>query len=142
MLTQHARIRGLVMELGDEVNGGHVRPETLWNIGERLEEREAFTITEIASRLATEEAGPHAEPWVLTEGLSYDPWPRAGDSEGGVLRRVGASSGSGAGDEKPKRLEGTTRRAQGVPEKEFVGREVDGDRLGLRAFPRWYRRTL
>ena len=35
-----------------------------------------------------------------------------------------------------KRLEGTTQRAQGVPEKEFVGREVDGDRLGLRAFPR------
>ena len=40
-------------------------------------------LTEIASRLATEEAGPHAEPWVLTEGLSYDPWPRPGDSEGG-----------------------------------------------------------
>ena len=29
MLAQHARIRGLVMRLSDEVVGGEVRPETL-----------------------------------------------------------------------------------------------------------------
>lgn len=26
---------------------------------------------------------PRVEPWVPTEGLSYDPWPGPGDSEGG-----------------------------------------------------------
>ncbi len=67
MLVQHARIRGLVMELGDQVVDGEVCPETLQSIGEllethiRLEERQVFplieeTLTgealkEIASRL-------------------------------------------------------------------------------------------
>ncbi len=36
-----------------------------------------------ASRLAVKDTGPRAEPWVPTEGLSYDPWPGPGDSEGG-----------------------------------------------------------
>src|ERR671933_727555 len=46
MLAQHAQIRGLVMELSDEVKNGLVRPETPGDIGElleihiRLEERE------------------------------------------------------------------------------------------------------
>ena len=50
MLAQHARIRGLVMELSDEATSGNVRPETLRNIGEeleqhiRLEEREVFLL--------------------------------------------------------------------------------------------------
>ena len=37
MLLQHARIRGLVMQLSDELREGEVRPETLRNIGELLE---------------------------------------------------------------------------------------------------------
>jgi hemerythrin-like domain-containing protein len=99
MLLQHARIRGLVMGLSDEVKVGGVRPETLGRIGEllethiRLEEREVFPmiekvlpeegLKEVASRLKVKEAGPRTEPWVPKEGLSYEPWPGPGDSEGG-----------------------------------------------------------
>src|SRR5215210_2860984 len=100
MLAQHARVRGLVMQLSDEYADGSLRSETLGEIGElleahiRLEEREVFplieevlpeaALKEVASRLAVKEAGPRAEPWVPTEGgLSYDPWPGPGDSEGG-----------------------------------------------------------
>jgi hemerythrin-like domain-containing protein len=52
MLGQHARIRGLVMQLSDELREGEGRPETLRNIGEllethiRLEEREVFPMIE------------------------------------------------------------------------------------------------
>jgi hemerythrin-like domain-containing protein len=99
MLGQHARIRGLVMGLSDEVRSGVVRPETLRDIGEllethiRLEERQVFplieetlseeALQEVASRLKVKEAGPSTEPWVPSEGLSYDPLPGPGDSEGG-----------------------------------------------------------
>jgi hypothetical protein len=37
MIEDHARIRGLVMQLSDEAIGGNVRLETLHEIGERLE---------------------------------------------------------------------------------------------------------
>lgn len=40
-------------------------------------------LKEVAARLVVKEAGPQAEPWVSLEGLSYDPWPGLGDSEGG-----------------------------------------------------------
>jgi hemerythrin-like domain-containing protein len=100
MLTQHARVRGLAMQLSDEYADGNLRTETLGEIGElleahiRLEEREVFplieevlpeiALEEVASRLAAKAAGPRVEPWVPTEGgLSYDPWPGPGDSEGG-----------------------------------------------------------
>jgi iron-sulfur cluster repair protein YtfE (RIC family) len=99
MHLQHARIRGLVMRLSDEVTSGGIPPETLREIGDRLEEhirleeRELFpmieeslseeALGELGSRLAVREAGPRAEPWVPSEGLSYDPWPGPGDSEGG-----------------------------------------------------------
>jgi hemerythrin-like domain-containing protein len=99
MLAQHAQIRGLVMELSDEVRNGLVNPETLEGIGEllethiRLEEREVFPLIEevlpeeglkeVASRLKVKEAGPRSEPWVPKEGLFYEPWPGPGDSEGG-----------------------------------------------------------
>jgi iron-sulfur cluster repair protein YtfE (RIC family) len=99
MLAQHARIRGLIMDLSDEVIGKGVRPETLQSIGEaleehiRLEERAVFPLVEevlpqeglkeLAARLEVQEAGPRAEPWVPTEGLTYESWPGPGDSEGG-----------------------------------------------------------
>lgn len=99
MLEDHALIRGLVMRLSDEVVGGDVRPETLREIGDRLEahirleERAVFplieeslsqrALTELAARLEVKEAGPMAEPWVPAEALSYAPWPGPGDSEGG-----------------------------------------------------------
>jgi hemerythrin-like domain-containing protein len=99
MLEGHARIRGLVMRLSDEVVGGNVRPQTLHEIGEqleahiRLEERAVFplveeslseaALTELAARLEVKEAGPRVEPWVPAEELSYAPWPGPGDSEGG-----------------------------------------------------------
>lgn len=52
MLLQHARIRGLVMRLGDEVANGDPSPETLREIGSlleehiRLEERVVFPLVE------------------------------------------------------------------------------------------------
>src|SRR5215210_4377232 len=54
MLGQHARIRGLVMQLSDEVTDGGVQPATLRSIGElleahiRLEERQVFPVIEEA----------------------------------------------------------------------------------------------
>jgi hemerythrin-like domain-containing protein len=99
MLLQHARIRGLVIGLSDEVKGGSVRPETLGSIGEllethiRLEEREVFptieealpeeALREVADRLEAKKTQSHAEAWVPAQGLSYDPLPGPGDSEGG-----------------------------------------------------------
>ncbi len=78
MLAQHAQIRGLVMELSDEVRNGVVKSETLEGLGEllethiRLEEREVFPLiekvlpeeglAEVASRLKVKEAEPRAEP--------------------------------------------------------------------------------
>jgi iron-sulfur cluster repair protein YtfE (RIC family) len=99
MLEDHARIRGLVMQLRDEVVGGNVLLQTLHELGERLEahirleERVVFplieesiseaALTELAARLEVKEAGPRVEPWVPAEELSYAPWPGPGDSEGG-----------------------------------------------------------
>jgi hypothetical protein len=99
MLAQHARIRGLAMQLGDEIEGERVREDTLRELGEqleahiRLEEREVFpfieealpedALHEVTSRLAAFEPGPPHEPWVPAEGLSFAPWPGPGDSEGG-----------------------------------------------------------
>jgi hemerythrin-like domain-containing protein len=99
MIEDHARIRGLVMQLSDEVIGGNVRLETLHEIAERLEahirleERVVFplieeslseaALTELAARLEVKEAGPRVEPWVPEEEPSYAPWPGPGDSEGG-----------------------------------------------------------
>jgi hemerythrin-like domain-containing protein len=99
MIEDHARIRGLVMQLSDEAIGENVRLETLHEIGERLEahirleERVVFplieeslseaALTELATRLEVRDAGPRTEPWVPAEELSYAPWPGPGDSEGG-----------------------------------------------------------
>jgi len=99
MIEDHARIRGLVMQLSDEAIGGNVRLEALHEIGERLEahirleERVVFLLieeslseaamTELAARLEVKEAGPRVEPWVPAQELSYAPWPGPGDSEGG-----------------------------------------------------------
>jgi hemerythrin-like domain-containing protein len=99
MLPQHARIRGLAMQLSDELKQNKVREETLRNLGEqleahiRLEEREVFplieetlpehALQEVASRMEVFEPGPPHEPWVPAGGLFFDPWPGPGDSEGG-----------------------------------------------------------
>ena len=99
MLTQHALIRGLAMQLSDELEQGKIREDTLRNLGEqlethvRLEEREVFplieetlpehALQEVASRLDVFEPGPPHERWVSAEGFSFDPWPGPGDSEGG-----------------------------------------------------------
>jgi hemerythrin-like domain-containing protein len=99
MLTQHALIRGLAMQLSDEFGQDKIREDTLRNLGEyleahiRLEEREVFplieqtlpehALQEVTSRLEVIEPGPPHEPWVPEEGLSFDPWPGPGDSEGG-----------------------------------------------------------
>jgi iron-sulfur cluster repair protein YtfE (RIC family) len=99
MLSQHARIRGLAMQLSDELEQDEIREDTLRNLGEqleahiRLEEREAFplieetlpeeALQEVASRLEVLEPGPPHERWVPVEGITFDPWPGPGDSEGG-----------------------------------------------------------
>ena len=73
MLAQHARIRGLAMELGDELGQQGVQGETLRALGEqldahiRLEERRVFpfieetlserALTEVTSRLEASEPG-------------------------------------------------------------------------------------
>jgi hemerythrin-like domain-containing protein len=99
MLTQHARIRGFAMQLSDELEQDKIRGDTLRYLGEqleahiRLEEREVFplieqtlpehALREVASRLEVFEPGPPHEPWVPAKGISFDPWPGPGDSEGG-----------------------------------------------------------
>jgi hemerythrin-like domain-containing protein len=99
MIEDHARSRGLVMQLSDEAIGGNVRLETLHEIGERLEahirleERVVFplieeslseaALRELAARLEVKEAGPRVEPWVPAQELFYAPWPGPGDSDGG-----------------------------------------------------------
>jgi hemerythrin-like domain-containing protein len=99
MLVQHARIRGLVMQLSDDLEQNKFREDTLRNLGEqleahiRLEERHVFplieqtlpehALQEVAYRLDVFEPGPPHEPWVPAEGFSFDPWPGPGDSEGG-----------------------------------------------------------
>ena len=59
----------------------------------RLKERRAFpliegtlpkhALQEVSSRLEVFEPGPPHEPWVPAAGLSFDPSPGPGDSEGG-----------------------------------------------------------
>ena len=99
MLVQHARIRGLAMQLSDEFKQDNIREDTLRNLGElleahiRLEERLVFplieqtlpkhALQEVSYRLDVFEPGPPHEPWVPAEGFSFDPWPGPGDSEGG-----------------------------------------------------------
>jgi hemerythrin-like domain-containing protein len=99
MLAQHTRIRGLAMQLSDELEQDRVREDTLRNLGEhleahiRLEERRVFpfveetlpehALQEVASRLEVFEPGSPHERWVPAEGFSFDPWPGPGDSEGG-----------------------------------------------------------
>lgn len=81
MLAQHARIRGLAMELSDGVARNDVRSETLRELGERLEEhirleeRVVFpwveqvlaeeALREVSARLAVLETGS-PEPWALS----------------------------------------------------------------------------
>ena len=95
MLAQHARIRGLAMELSDGVARDDVRAETLRRLGEvleehiRLEERVVFpwieqvlpedALREVASRLAVLNTG-RPEPWATTgaEAPGPRPRPRAG----------------------------------------------------------------
>ena len=99
MLTQHALIRSLAMHLSDELKQDEVREDTLRNLGRqleahiRLEEREVFplieetlpehALQEVSSRLDVFEPGPPHERWVPVDGLSFNPWPGPGDSEGG-----------------------------------------------------------
>ena len=121
MHSQHAGIRGLVMRLSDEVRGGDVRPETLREIGERLEahirleERELFpmieesfsevALGELGSRLTVKEAGPHAEPWVPSEGLS---------------------SLAGTGRQRGRRL-GLTARSRAAPPHQLRACHIEQD---------------
>ncbi len=99
MLAQHARIRGLAMQLGDEVERDDVRRETLQTLGDeleahiRLEERGLFpaleeslseqALGEVSSRLLAYKPQGTTERWTPAEGLSYAAWPGPGDSEGG-----------------------------------------------------------
>lgn len=82
MLAQHAWIRGLVMELSDQVSRDGARAETLRELSEqleehiRLEERVVFpwaeqalpedALHEVSARLAVLKTG-RPEPWATTE---------------------------------------------------------------------------
>ncbi len=99
MLLQHARIRGLVMQISEELDLGDIQRETLQALGEqlethiRLEERILFpaieeslseeALDEVSSRLEFLHAEKPAEPWAPAEGLSSESRPGPGDSEGG-----------------------------------------------------------
>jgi hypothetical protein len=100
MLAQHAQIRGLVLELSDETVRGEVQRGTLESLGAQLEDHVRLegrvvlplieeslpehALEEAASRLKTfETSGVPAEPWVPAGGLSFEPYPGPGDSEGG-----------------------------------------------------------
>ena len=68
MLVQHARIRGLAMQLDEEVARDEVRAETLRGLGDqlethiRLEEREVFPlIEEVLSEAALHEVAARLE---------------------------------------------------------------------------------
>jgi len=83
MLTQHARIRGLAMQLGDEVKREGVQRKTLQTLGEqleahiRLEERVLFpaleeslpekALGEVSSRLMAYKSQGPTEPWTPVE---------------------------------------------------------------------------
>lgn len=98
MLVQHARIRGLVLQLGDEVEQEEVLEETLGALGEsleahiRLEEREVFPLVEqtlpedalgeISALLNAFDAGTLHEQQASVQSLSFGPWPGPGNSEG------------------------------------------------------------
>ena len=89
MVSDHARIRGLVLGLGEEAESGKVDRETLREIGEhldahiRLEEREVFpliegllpeqALREVASRLEGVKSGPRSGAWVPTDRASDEP---------------------------------------------------------------------
>ena len=99
MLIQHARIRGLAMQLGDEVEREEVQRKTLQTLGEtlethiRLEERALFpaledslpeeALAEVSSRLLAYKPQGPTERWTPAEGLTFSSWPGPGDSEGG-----------------------------------------------------------
>ena len=55
------------------------------DFGERpiLQMLTQHALQEVTSRLEAFEPGPHHESWVAAKGLSFDPWPGPGDSEGG-----------------------------------------------------------
>ncbi len=83
MLTQHVRIRSLVMQLGDEVERKEVQRDTLQTLGEqlethiRLEERVLFPafeenlpeegLNEVSSRLRAYKPQGPIEPWTPLE---------------------------------------------------------------------------
>jgi hemerythrin-like domain-containing protein len=78
MLVQHARIRGLAMQLSDQIKQDDIREDTMRNLGElleahiRLEERLVFplieltlpehALQEVSYRLDVFEPGPPHEP--------------------------------------------------------------------------------
>lgn len=96
MLLQHARIRGLVISLEEEIQRRRVRCETLRELGEdlethiRLEEREVFPLLE---RELSDEDLRQAEDrmYALSNtstrlpagALYFGPLPGPGNSEGG-----------------------------------------------------------
>jgi hypothetical protein len=88
------------MKLSDEAVWGEVQWETLESLGAQLEDDVLLEVRvmlplieetlprhaleEAASRLETfETGGAPAETWVPAGGLSFDPYPGPGDSEGG-----------------------------------------------------------
>jgi hemerythrin-like domain-containing protein len=89
MVADHARIRGLVMGLGEEAESDEVDRETLGEIGEqleahiRLEERKVFpliegllpekALEEVASRLGVAESSLQSEPRVPADGGTDGP---------------------------------------------------------------------
>lgn len=96
MLLQHARIRGLVIELDEGIQRGHVRCETLRELGKdlethiRLEEREVFPLLErtlpdedLRRAERRMDALSEASERAAAGSLCFGPLPGPGNSEGG-----------------------------------------------------------
>ena len=112
-VLEHAEDQGLIhgaQRRGDTQNR---RPRRSRWIGEQLEEHHEVRgarrfpydrehpprggLKEVASRLEARQTSLGTEPWVPTEGFSYDPWPGPGDSEGRAVgtEEAGACRGPG-----------------------------------------------
>ena len=101
MLGGRARIRGLVMQLNDEVVRQNVRAQAVNELTDlleahfALEDRVVFplfehilpqkALEEMYDQLATFEAGSRIEHCVLSSNVSYASCPGPGDSEGGEM---------------------------------------------------------
>lgn len=137
MLTQHARLRGLTMELAQQVAGEEeIEPGILREIGEtleahiRLEEREVFPwveeilpeegLKEVVKRLEVFEVGTPYEPQVPKEDPPYDSWPDVGSVERDGQERSLTDLPGSEGEHELQEFFSTKKRAYAFYHKQML----------------------